>query len=90
MTIARRFFVSGRVQGVFFRAFTRDVALRQRLSGTVRNLSDGRVEAYAEGPAEALDAFERELRAGPPSARVDEVDTRVETPSGARDFRITG
>ncbi|ADD41209.1 acylphosphatase [Stackebrandtia nassauensis] len=90
MAIAKRFLVSGRVQGVFFRAFTRDVALREGLTGTVRNLADGRVEAYVEGPDAAVAAFERELRVGPPAARVDEVAASSENPVGARDFRITG
>lgn len=88
MTIGRRFLVSGKVQGVFFRAFTRDVALREGLSGTVRNLEDGRVEAYAEGPAEAVERFGRALLTGPPKARVDAVTSSEETPVGARDFRV--
>lgn len=89
MAIAKRFFVSGKVQGVFFRAYTRDVALREGLSGSVRNLADGRVEAYAEGPAAAIDAFERALRSGPPASRVDEVTAGDASPMGARGFRIT-
>ncbi|HWU53776.1 MAG TPA: acylphosphatase, partial [Tahibacter sp.] len=51
---AARFFVSGRVQGVFFRAATRTEALRLRLSGYASNLADGRVEVYAEGEAAAI------------------------------------
>ena len=90
MGIARRFFVSGRVQGVFFRVFTRDAAERAGLAGTVRNLPDSRVEAYAEGTAEAVAEFERALRSGPPGARVDDVEVRDETPSGVAGFTITG
>ena len=68
-----RFLVSGRVQGVFFRASTRNEAERLGLAGTARNLDDGRVEVIASGTDEALSALERWLWQGPPSARVDEV-----------------
>jgi acylphosphatase len=72
-----RFIVSGRVQGVFFRASTRIEALRLGVSGHAKNLDDGRVEVVASGNAEALDSLERWLRVGPPSARVDCVDRRI-------------
>ena len=73
MRVARRFLVSGRVTGVGFRYFTQDVARREGLTGVVRNLPDGRVEAIAEGDAESLDRFEMAVRRGPSRARVDEV-----------------
>ncbi len=63
--MTRRFVVSGRVQGVGFRWFVRNAARELGLTGWVRNLADGRVEAEASGPPEALDAFERRLREGP-------------------------
>jgi len=68
-----RFLVSGRVQGVFYRASTRNEAVRLGLAGSARNLDDGRVEVIASGPDEALSALERWLRQGPPSARVENV-----------------
>jgi acylphosphatase len=86
---AARFFVSGRVQGVFFRASTRDEALRLRLSGYASNLRDGRVEVFAEGEAEALDRLEQWLRRGPPLARVDAVQREAAEPEG-RDGFVTG
>ena len=67
---AARFLVRGKVQGVFFRASTRDRALQLGLRGYARNLSDGRVEVLAEGDARALDALERWLHVGPPRAKV--------------------
>lgn len=70
------------MQGVGFRFFAEDVAIREGLRGYVRNLSDGRVEAYVEGDPEAVERFERAVRRGPPGARVDAVETRVVTPSG--------
>jgi acylphosphatase len=69
----RRYFVRGRVQGVFFRASARNEALHLGLTGYARNLDDGRVEAVARGDAAALDEFQRWLQRGPPAARVDEV-----------------
>ena len=69
-----RFIVSGRVQGVFYRASTREQALRLGLSGHAKNRVDGCVEVLASGEAEALDALERWLLQGPPAARVEAVD----------------
>jgi acylphosphatase len=66
--------VRGRVQGVFFRDFTRTQAIALGLTGYVRNLPNGTVEAVAEGSREALESFLAQLRVGPPSARVDRVD----------------
>lgn len=68
-----RFLVSGRVQGVFFRASTRAEAERLGIAGRASNLADGRVEVVASGSDAALDALERWLRKGPPAARVDAV-----------------
>ena len=70
MMVARRYLVSGQVQGVGFRFFTEDVARREGLTGFVRNLDDGRVEAVAEGDRDAVARFERSLYLGPPMARV--------------------
>lgn len=86
---AARFFVSGRVQGVCFRASARDEALRLRLSGYAINLRDGRVEVFAEGEAEALDRLDRWLRHGPPLARVDAVQRETAEPEGREGF-VTG
>ncbi|GAA4998172.1 acylphosphatase [Pseudoluteimonas lycopersici] len=71
---AARFLVGGKVQGVFFRASTREQALKLGLSGYAKNLPDGRVEVLAEGDAAALDALERWLHVGPPMARVGAVE----------------
>lgn len=68
-----RFIVRGRVQGVFFRASTREQALRLGIGGVARNLDDGAVEVLACGNGDALDALERWLQHGPPSARVERV-----------------
>lgn len=70
---AKRFFVSGMVQGVGFRYFTQDVADRLRLAGYVRNLRDGRVEAYAIGTTSQLTQFRAALERGPRGASVHNV-----------------
>lgn len=71
---SRQFIVSGQVQGVGFRAATRERAAALGLAGWVRNLADGRVEACATGDAGALDALRDWLADGPPAARVERVD----------------
>ena len=74
MVQATRFIISGRVQGVFFRASTREQAQRLGLRGHARNLPDGRVEVLAVGADAAIQQLERWLQHGPPSARVDHVE----------------
>ncbi len=66
--------VSGRVQGVFFRASTRDVAVRFGVRGFVRNLPDGRVEAVLQGDRAAVDRVVAFMREGPPGAYVETAD----------------
>lgn len=73
--------VEGHVQGVGFRDFTRRRALALALLGYVRNLPDGSVEAAAEGPAEALEAFLCDLRHGPLGSRVRACQVRWCEPS---------
>ena len=73
MRVARRFLVSGRVQGVGYRYFAQDAARREGLHGYVTNQDDGTVEVKAEGEAEALERFERQLRQGPSRSRVEHV-----------------
>ncbi|HAA03930.1 MAG TPA: acylphosphatase [Syntrophobacteraceae bacterium] len=70
-----RVLISGRVQGVFFRAFTRDAAVRHGVTGWVRNLADGRVEAVFEGSSQQVDRMVAWCREeGSPGSRVDHVE----------------
>lgn len=69
----RRFYISGRVQGVWFRESTCRKALALGLSGSATNLDDGRVQVMAQGPDEALEELEAWLQHGPPMASVSEV-----------------
>jgi acylphosphatase len=82
MIIARRFLVSGRVQGVGFRWFAVEAASAEGITGWVRNVPDGTVEIVAEGDAEAIERFERKVRQGPGHARVDDVVTDFVAPTG--------
>lgn len=80
MSVAARFVVRGKVQGVFFRASAREQALKSGLRGYARNLPDGSVEVLAVGRADAVGAFETWLRIGPPHARVDAVSRMAADP----------
>lgn len=83
--VCRRFLVSGEVQGVFFRASTRDVARRLGLGGYAANLPDGRVEVVACGTEDALERLREWLYLGPPQAEVAGVEEET-----AVDPRIPG
>ena len=80
--MARRYLITGRVQGVGFRYFAQAVASREGIHGSAHNLPDGGVEIVAEGEAEALERFERAIRHGPPGARVEHVDVEGTVPVG--------
>ena len=73
--IRRQFTVSGKVQGVWFRAATREQALMLGLSGYAVNLPDGSVQVQAQGSVEALDRLEQWLQHGPALARVSRVES---------------
>jgi acylphosphatase len=89
--IARRYFVSGIVQGVGFRYFTQDEAERLHLSGFVRNLRDGRVEVYAIGLAGNIDRLRSVIERGPRGAMVQQVaeEPAELDPRFAEEFNIT-
>jgi acylphosphatase len=91
MIESRTYVVSGRVQGVGFRWFAWDAAMREGLSGFVANVPDGSVEAVVEGERDALDRFEWKISSGPAGARVDHVDRETAPPSGRfQGFSIKG
>ena len=83
MRVARRLTISGHVQGVGFRWFTVEAATREGVTGWVRNLPDGRVEAFVEGDHESVTRLERAVRRGPPRSRVEHVSVVDEEPGGA-------
>jgi acylphosphatase len=87
--VARRFIISGIVQGIGYRFFAMRAAARHQVLGTVRNLPDGRVEVVAEGERDAVDEFKKDLATGPSMAEItdiEEIDLQV---TGLyRDFRL--
>jgi acylphosphatase len=85
MRLTRRYLVTGRVQGVGFRFFVADCARREGLSGHVRNLPDGAVEAVADGDLDSLTRLEAALWRGPSHARVDDVVIADIEPQGLAD-----
>ncbi len=80
--------VHGRVQGVYFRDYTRREALRLGVCGWVRNLIDGTVEVLAEGPPEAVDSLLAWLHTGSPMSEVTKVDSREEQPDNYSSFVV--
>ena len=89
MRVARKYFVSGEVQGVGYRFFAQRVAARHQVVGYVRNLRDGRVEVLAEGTQESVEALKHDLAAGPESGHVEQVEELNLEPTGLyASFRI--
>jgi len=75
-------FIDGRVQGVFYRSFTRELAHNLGLNGWVRNLRDGRVEALFEGEKKVIEQAIKACYAGPPGARVSNIEVKWEPCTG--------
>ena len=75
--------VEGRVQGVYFRAFTRDAAVNLGLTGWVKNRPDGSVEALIEGEKTAVEKMEQWLHEGSPHSLVKTIHTTEEAPTGS-------
>lgn len=80
--------IYGRVQGVWFRAHTKEMADKLGIKGWVRNLPDGSVEAVFEGDEKSIEEMIRWCHHGPPLARVDRVEIKYEEPKGERNFEI--
>ncbi|WP_135662299.1 acylphosphatase [Halorhabdus rudnickae] len=80
--------VTGRVQGVFFRATTRERAAEHDVDGWVKNLADGRVEAVFEGAEESVEAMIEFCHEGSPQARVEDVEVEYQEPTGSDGFQI--
>ena len=86
--VRRRAVIHGRVQGVWFRGATQQVAERRGVDGWVRNRKDGSVEAVFEGNPDDVAALVEFVRRGPPAARVERVEEHDEAPRGERGFEI--
>jgi acylphosphatase len=81
-------FVTGRVQGVFYRATTRERARERGVDGWIRNLDDGRVEAVFEGPEDAVAGMVEWCHGGSSRARVDDVESEYGEPEGLEGFEV--
>lgn len=84
----RHYFITGRVQGVFFRDSTRQKANELGVTGWVKNTVDGRVESVAFGTDEQLEKFEQWLRHGPPMAEVTAIEIQSITSEANQSFVI--
>jgi acylphosphatase len=80
-TIAASLLITGRVQGVGYRAFAQEAAQEAGLVGWVRNLSNGDVEAHAEGNVAAIEQWTAKLRQGPPLSRVGRISVQTHPPT---------
>ena len=89
MKVARQFTIKGQVQGVGYRFFAVRAAARHQIVGYVKNLENGDVEAFAEGPAESVEGFKHDLVTGPAFATVENVEEINVEPNGLYStFRI--
>ncbi|MER3428705.1 MAG: acylphosphatase [Pyrinomonas sp.] len=82
MIVARRFLISGEVQGVGYRFFAQRAAARHQVTGYVRNLPDGRVEVWAEGTPSGIEGLKKDLATGPKLAVVEKVEEEAVEPTG--------
>ena len=87
-TVARHVSVTGRVQGVFFRAWMREQAQVLGVTGWVRNCPDGRVDSHIEGDEGSVNELLGRLRLGPPAAKVDDVQIWVVDTFDFDDFEV--
>jgi acylphosphatase len=89
MSVCAEILVSGRVQGVFYRAFAQQASRRLRLNGFCRNLPDGRVEVIVEGDRKVIETLIEQLRVGPPRGKVEDVQVHWKpTEHRFKDFSI--
>jgi acylphosphatase len=88
LLIARRYLISGRVQGVGFRYFAERVARESGVTGWVRNLPDGRVEVHGTGSPLQIERFEAHLRRGPSRSEVAQVESIEDSPTESARFEI--
>lgn len=89
MIVARKFIISGMVQGVGYRFFAQRAAARHQVTGYVKNLPDGRVEAHVEAHETAVEDFKHDLTAGPAYSNVEHLEEIVLEPTGLYStFRI--
>jgi len=85
---AVRLYIDGTVQGIFFRQFVKDNAERFNLNGFVRNLEDGKVEVFAEGEKENVDALTELCKKGPKHSQIRKIEIKDEKVQDFKEFKI--
>ena len=88
MKKAVRLYITGTVQGIFFRQFVKDNAERYNLRGFVRNLEDGRIEIFTEGDIENVDKMIEVCQKGPKHSQIKKVDVKDEKIQDFKEFKI--
>ncbi|PQO24059.1 acylphosphatase [Rhodobacteraceae bacterium WD3A24] len=88
--VAKRVSISGRVQGVAYRAWTEEAARRGGVAGWVKNEPDGTVTAHLEGAEAAIDALISQMHEGPTAAVVERIEVEETAPEGTPVFRVVG
>ncbi|MCK9569239.1 acylphosphatase [Candidatus Pacearchaeota archaeon] len=88
MKKAVRLYVTGTVQGIFFRQFVKDNAERYNLFGFIRNLEDGRVEVFVEGDMENVDKIIELCKKGPKHSQIKKVNVKEEKIQDFKEFKI--
>lgn len=88
MKKSSRLFLTGSVQGIFFRQFVKDQAEKINVRGFVRNLEDGRIEIFTEGDEEAVDKMLAICKRGPPHAQIRHIEEKPESFQGFKEFKI--
>lgn len=88
MKKAVRMYISGTVQGIFFRQFVKENAERYNISGFVRNLEDGRIEVFAEGDLENVEKIIELCKKGPKHSQIRNVEIKEEKFQGLKEFKI--
>ena len=83
-----RLYITGTVQGVFFRAFIKENAERYNVKGFTRNLEDGRIEVFLEGDADAVNKMIELCKKGPKHSQIRNVELKPETHQGLKDFKV--
>ena len=83
-----RIFITGSVQGIFFRQFIKENADKNKVKGYVRNLEDGRVEVFLEGDVDSVDAMISICKRGPQHAQIRNVDEKEEKFQDFKEFKI--
>lgn len=88
MKKAVRIYITGIVQGVFFRAFAKESAKKNNVNGFIRNLNDGRVEIFAEGNIDDVNKMVEECKTGPKHSKIENFEVKDDKFQGFKEFKV--